>query len=187
MLDRLSRAIEARDPHSEGHSDRVTRLAVAVARRLRWMDEDVAMLELGGVLHDIGKVAVSLDVLCKPASLTPEERDEVEVHPSVGAVLVERWPRASHVVSHVLHHHERWDGSGYPRGLEGEQIPLGARLLAIADAFDAMTSTRAYRGALSSAEACAELERCAGTQFDPDLVAPFLLVWGATDRQAASA
>ena len=187
MLDRLSRAIESRDPHSEGHSERVTQLAVAVARRLRWRDDEVETLELGGVLHDIGKVAVSQEVLCKPATLTPEEREEVEVHPSVGAVLVERWGPALQAVPYVLYHHERWDGRGYPRGLAGDEIPLGARLLAIADAFDAMTSARAYRQALPLDVAYAELERCAGTQFDPELVDAFLDVWGLAEQHAVSA
>ena len=187
MLDRLSRAIESRDPHAEGHSERVTELAVAVARRLRWGDDEIETLELGGVLHDIGKVAISQEVLCKPASLTPEEREEVEVHPSVGAVLVERWQPALGAVPYVLYHHERWDGRGYPRGLACDEIPLGARLLAIADAFDAMTSRRAYREALPPHVACAELERCAGTQFDPELVEAFLDVWGVSAQHAVSA
>jgi HD-GYP domain-containing protein (c-di-GMP phosphodiesterase class II) len=186
MLDRLSRAIEARDPHSEGHSERVTRLAVVVAERLGWSDEEIETLQVGGALHDIGKVAVSRQVLCKPASLTPEEREEVEVHPSVGAALVERWPLASEAVPYVLCHHERWDGCGYPRGLAQDEIPLGARLLGIADAFDAMTSTRAYREALPVDAACAELVRCAGTQFDPDLVEAFLAAWSPAGQHAVS-
>jgi putative nucleotidyltransferase with HDIG domain len=181
MLDRLSRVIEARDPHAEGHSERVTQLAVAVARHLGWCGEEIESLELGGTLHDIGKLAVSQEVLCKPASLTPEEREEVQVHPAVGAVLVERWPPSSHVVEHVLHHHERWDGNGYPRGLSRNAIPIGARLLAIADAYDAMTSTRAYRSAMSPEDAYAELERCAGKQFDPELVDAFVAVWSTAE------
>ncbi len=187
MLEHVSLSIEAHDPYARGHSERVARLAIAVAEGLGWDEPELEELKLGAILHDVGKLAVSPRVLCKPASLTPEERDQVRLHPSVGARLVQRWDDARSAVPYVLHHHERWDGRGYPTELAYEEIPLGARLLAIADAYDAMTSDRAYRNALPPDAAFAELARCAGTQFDPDLVDAFLTVWGATAPRAVSA
>jgi putative nucleotidyltransferase with HDIG domain len=186
MLVRLSEAIEARDPFSRGHSARVTSLAVGVARELGWAPRQIAALELGGVLHDIGKLAVSARVLRKPASLTPRERAQIELHPAVGARLLRTIGTAWPARPSVLHHHERWDGTGYPLGLAGQEIPLEARLLAIVDAYDAMTSTRAYRSAISLDEALAELERCAGTQFDPELVDAFVATSAAMPIAAAS-
>jgi HD-GYP domain-containing protein (c-di-GMP phosphodiesterase class II) len=177
MLAELARAVEARDPYSRGHSSRVTTLAVRVARRLGWSARRIAAIELGGLLHDVGKLGVSIRVLRKPATLTARERAQIELHPTVGVQLVESIDPARPARSCILHHHERWDGAGYPHGLAGEEIPVEARLLAIADAFDAMTSERAYRRALSTDAALAELERCAGSQFDPKLVAAFVAVW----------
>lgn len=186
MLAELARAVEARDPYSRGHSTRVTTLAVAVARSLDWSKRRIDAIELGGLLHDVGKLGVSERLLGKRATLTASERAQIERHPTVGAQLIEPIEPARAAQACVLHHHERWDGSGYPDGLAGKQIPLEARLLAIADTFDAMTSERAYRPALSNGYAFAELERCSGTQFDPDLVAAFVAVWGEAERSSAA-
>jgi HD-GYP domain-containing protein (c-di-GMP phosphodiesterase class II) len=179
----LSRALEVRDD-VRGHGARVGALAEAVARGLRWDEERIAVLRLGSLVHDVGKVAVDAAILRKPGPLTESERARVREHPRVGAALV----GPSAVLPCVLYHHERWDGAGYPIGLGGDEIPVEARLLALADAYDAMTSARPYRAALPRALALAELDRCAGTQFDPELAACCCDVWvRATTRPRASA
>ena len=178
MLPMLSRAIEARDPYTQGHSTRVTVLAEAIARRLGWDEERLSHLQVGGPLHDLGKLAISDDVLSKPGRLDEHELAQIREHPKLGARILFRLSSFRKALPYVLYHHERWDGGGYPTGRSGEQIPLEARVLAIADAFDAMTSDRPYRRALSHEEAVAEVARCAGTQFDPEIVAVFLEVVG---------
>jgi putative nucleotidyltransferase with HDIG domain len=189
MLTMLTRAIEARDPYTRGHSSRVTDLAEAVARRLGWSEERIASLRVGGPLHDIGKLAVSDEVLCKEGRLDDDELAEIREHPKIGAKLLLRVTALREAIPYVLYHHERWDGTGYPSGKAGEEIPVEARVLAIADAFDAMTSDRPYRSALTREEALAEVERCAGTQFDPEIARVFLEVFGdaAADLPAAAA
>jgi putative nucleotidyltransferase with HDIG domain len=190
MLSMLSRAIEARDPYTRGHSSRVTDLAEAVARRLGWSEERIASLRVGGPLHDIGKLAVSDEVLCKEGRLDDDELAQIREHPKIGAKLLLRVSALREAIPYVLYHHERWDGTGYPSGKRGEEIPVEARVLAIADAFDAMTSDRPYRSALSREEALAEVERCAGTQFDPKIARVFLELFGhdkAEDVRAAAA
>jgi putative nucleotidyltransferase with HDIG domain len=188
MLSMLSRAIEARDPYTRGHSSRVTELAEAVARRLGWGEERIAALRVGGPLHDIGKLAVSNDVLCKRGRLDDHELAQIREHPKVGAKLLLRLSALREAIPYVLYHHERWDGTGYPSGKAGEEIPLEARVLAIADAFDAMTSDRPYRRALTRDEALAEVDRCAGSQFDPELARVFLEVFGEpVDELSAAA
>src|SRR5919201_1451157 len=182
MLSTLSRAIEARDPYTRGHSARVTRLAEAVARRLGWSEERLVSLRVGGPLHDIGKLAVSDDVLSKEGGLDEEEFAQIREHPRVGARILLRFAAYRQALPYVLYHHERWDGNGYPTGKAGKEIPLEARLLAVADAFDAMTSDRPYRRALTHGEALAEVERCAGTQFDPEIARIFLEVF-AEEKQ----
>jgi putative nucleotidyltransferase with HDIG domain len=179
MLSMLTGAIEARDPYTRGHSTRVTELAEAVACRLGWSEERIASLRVGGPLHDIGKLAVSDEVLCKEGRLDDEELAQIREHPKIGAKLLLRVTALREAIPYVLYHHERWDGTGYPSGKAGEEIPVEARVLAIADAFDAMTSDRPYRSALTREEALAEVERCAGTQFDPKIAQVFLEVFGA--------
>jgi putative nucleotidyltransferase with HDIG domain len=180
MLSTLSRAIEARDPYTRGHSTRVTDLAEAVARQLGWGDDRIASLRIGGPLHDIGKLAVSDEVLCKKGRLDDCELAQIREHPKIGAKLLFRIAALREAIPYVLFHHERWDGTGYPSGKAGEEIPVEARVLAIADAFDAMTSDRPYRRALTREQALAEVERCAGTQFDPGIARVFLKVFGET-------
>jgi putative nucleotidyltransferase with HDIG domain len=174
MLTTLSRAIEARDPYTRGHSARVTAIAEAIARRLEWDQAQLELLHLGGPLHDVGKLGVSEEVLVKPGELDDEELAQIREHPKLGARILLRIASLRGALPYVLYHHERWDGSGYPTGRSGEQIPLEARVLAVADAFDAMTSDRPYRPALDRDEALAEVGRCAGTQFDPEIVRVFL-------------
>jgi putative nucleotidyltransferase with HDIG domain len=187
MLSMLSRAIEARDPYTQGHSARVTAIAEAIARSLGWSEEQLASLRVGGPLHDIGKLAVSDDVLRKEGRLDEDELAEIREHPRIGAKILLRVSSFRDALPYVLYHHERWDGAGYPSGKAGEEIPVEARVLAIADAFDAMTSDRPYRRALTREQALAEVERCAGTQFDPEIARVFLEVFGERDLPAAAA
>lgn len=173
----LSEAIEARDPYTRGHSTRVARMAHAVGARLGCDEARLGLLRLGGALHDVGKLVVSEAVLSKPGPLTPAEVAEVRGHPEAGARLVALDRTLRPALPGVLYHHERWDGGGYPTGRAGAEIPLEARILAVADCFDAMTSDRPYRDALPADEAIEEVDRCAGTQFDPDVALAFLAVW----------
>lgn len=177
LLATFSVALEARDPYLRGHSARVTQFAEGLARALGWRRDELELLRLGGLLHDVGKIAVSVGILRKPGPLTREELDQIRRHPVTGARLVECFEDFEAALPYVLHHHEWWDGSGYPHGLRGGEIPVEARVLCVADAFDAMTSRRAYRSALSVEQALAELERCSGSQFDPELATTFVRSW----------
>jgi putative nucleotidyltransferase with HDIG domain len=187
MLTTLSRAIEARDPYTRGHSARVTRIAEAIARRLGWNEERLGLLRVGGPLHDVGKLGVSEDVLAKPGRLDEDELAQIREHPKLGARILLRVAALRGALPYVLYHHERWDGRGYPTGRAGEAIPLEARVLAVADAFDAMTSDRPYRPALGRDEALAEVARCAGTQFDPEIVRVFLELYADRAKLPAAA
>ncbi len=177
LLATFSVALEARDPYLRGHSARVTSFAEGLAQALGWHSDRLDLLRLGGSLHDVGKIAVSVSILRKPGALTDEEVGQIRRHPVTGARLVECFDDFEAALPYVLHHHERWDGAGYPHGLRGGEIPLEARVLCVADAFDAMTSRRAYRPPLTVEQALAELERCAGSQFDPDLAKAFVESW----------
>jgi len=186
MLEVLRQAIEARDPATRGHGARVSALAEAVALRLGWDEARLEVLRLGGRVHDVGKLAISLNILRKPGPLDEVEFRLVRTHPLVGARLIGAAGPARAALPYVLYHHERWDGAGYPTRRAGGNIPEGARLLAIADAFDAMTSTRPYRRALPASRALDEIERCAGSQFDPTFAAAFLEAWDAGALRAAA-
>jgi HD-GYP domain-containing protein (c-di-GMP phosphodiesterase class II) len=177
LLTTFSAALEARDPYLRGHSARVTSFAERLALTLGWRGERLDVLRLGGCLHDVGKIAVSVSVLRKRGPLSEEELGQIRRHPVTGARLVECFEDFEPALPYVLYHHERWDGSGYPHGLRGGEIPVEARLLCVVDAFDAMTSRRAYRPALTIEQALAELERCAGSQFDPLLAKRFVEGW----------
>jgi putative nucleotidyltransferase with HDIG domain len=176
MLAAISRALEERD-QTQGHGARVAALAEPIVRQLGWEVERIAALRFGALHHDIGKVAVRRDVLRKSGPLSLDELAEIRTHPSKGAELVRPLRAARHALPYVLFHHERWDGDGYPSRIRGYAIPLEARLLAIADAFDAMTSPRPYRLALTPERALLELCSCAGTQFDPAIAELFVDVW----------
>ena len=177
----LSAEIERRDPYTLGHSTRVTELARSIAARLGCDGSDLEAIELGGPLHDIGKLKIRDDVLLKPGRLDEDELREIREHPAAGARLIRGVRSLRAALPCVLHHHERWDGGGYPFGLAGTAIPRPARILAVADAFDAMTSARPYRPALPVDSALAEVARCAGTQFDPDASGAFLAAWEARE------
>src|SRR5512146_2471854 len=176
MLVSISRALEQRD-RTHGHGARVAALAEPVALRLGWSPERIRSLRAAAPLHDVGKVKVRREVLGKPGPLTLEEVAEVRRHPRAGAELVVPLRSAWHALPYVLFHHECWDGSGYPAGLSGRAIPLEARILAVADAFDAMISPRPYRRPLAHERALAEVQRCAGTQFDPVVAELFVEAW----------
>ncbi len=176
MLASISRALEERD-QTHGHGARVAALAEPVAIRLGWERERIKLLRLAAPLHDIGKVKVRPQVLGKPGPLTLEEQAEIRAHPRAGASLVLELRRSWQALPYVLFHHERWDGGGYPAGLRGRAIPIEARILAVADAFDAMISPRPYRRALTHEHALSEIARCAGSQFDPRVAETFLAVW----------
>ena len=170
----LAEAIQAKDPFLRGHSEEVSGYVAAVADRLGVDARRREELVFGSLLHDVGKIGISERILLKPAALTPEERTLIELHPRIGYRLVEQVPALRPIAGAILHHHERYDGDGYPAGLAGEQIPLEARIICVADSFSAMTAERPYRGRMSLEQACAELERCAGTQFDPEVVQAFV-------------
>jgi hypothetical protein len=165
-------SIEAKDSYTFGHSERVSKYAVELAARLPQFQDSrkLKALRLAGLLHDIGKINIPEPVLTKPSRLTEEEYELIKTHPVAGGRMVEKISGLGSLKSGVLYHHERWDGKGYPTGAIGEEIPLEARILGIADAFDAMTSSRSYRPALSTDEAFARLEEASGTQFDPELM-----------------
>lgn len=177
LLATFSAALEARDPYLRGHSTRVTVIAESLAITLGWRKGRIEALRLGGSLHDVGKIAVDERILRKPGPLDDAELAQIRRHPVTGARLVESFADFEPALPYVLHHHERWDGEGYPHKLQGESIPVEARILGVADAFDAMTSLRPYRPALTVEQALAELERCAGSQFDPRLAETFVAGW----------
>jgi diguanylate cyclase (GGDEF)-like protein len=165
----LAKAVDERDAYTGSHSQRVGEYSARIARRLGADDPAVELTRLAGNLHDLGKLAIPEELLRKPEELSEAERLILERHPQIGYRMLESLG-VQPVAEWVLHHHERWDGAGYPARLAGDQIPLGARIIFVADAYDAMTSDRAYSQAMSQREALAELERCAGTQFDPAVV-----------------
>ena len=169
----LARAIQAKDEGGGCHVERVQYYAAALAQRIDLPDQDRQAVEIAALLHDIGKLAVPEHILSKPGPLTPDERKKMQMHAQLGAEIVSAVPFPCPVAPLVRSHHERWDGSGYPSGLRGEQIPLGARILAVVDSFDALTSDRPYRSAVSPDEAIAVLRREAGKAFDPAIVAQF--------------
>ena len=173
----LVRASEARDPSQHGHSSRVAAMCELVAERLGWDEREVDLVRLGATLHDVGKLRVSTSVLRKAGPLTEHELLEIRTHPEEGARMISLVRELRAAVPGVLFHHERWDGLGYPFGCEGEAIPAEARIIAVVDSFDAMTSMRPYRGPMTGCDAVDELRRCAGYQFDPDVVDVFSTAW----------
>jgi HD-GYP domain-containing protein (c-di-GMP phosphodiesterase class II) len=173
MLAGLCEAIDAR-PYMVGHGARVGGLCEAIAMRLGWSGERLRKLRIGARLHDVGKLASADELWHKPGRLTDAELVQVQEHPTAGARMLARLDEARFAIPYVLFHHERWDGGGYPTRRAGHAIPLEARILAVADAFDAMTSARSYCDRLEPAAALVEIEACAGTQFDPIVAGVFV-------------
>ncbi len=179
----LVHALEAKDAYTSGHSLRVSRYAVKTAVLLGYADDRLEQIRLGGELHDIGKIGTREDILNKPGPLTPEEFEHVKAHAALGERILAPFLAESPAVLRVVRHrHERLDGGGFPDGLAGEAIPQEARIVAVVDAFDAMTTTRAYRPPRTPAEAVAELRRCIHTQFDAEIVEAFLEAFHEASR-----
>ncbi|MBW2339309.1 MAG: HD domain-containing protein [Deltaproteobacteria bacterium] len=175
----VTNSIEARDPYTRGHSSRVAQIAQSVAEELDWTKAELELIDWGGMLHDVGKIGVPDAVLNKPGKLTSEEYEMVKSHSLIGADIVKGVSFLEPVVPYILEHHERFDGKGYPQGLVGKNISIKGRLLAVADAFDAMTSDRPYRKGFDPEYAFEEIRRNANTQFDPEIVAAFEGSWSS--------
>ena len=175
-LQALSNALDVRDSETEGHSRRVVEYMELIIAQMMVAPDHLATLRRGALLHDIGKIGVPDNVLRKPAALSEAEWVVMKRHPEHGARIISQIPFLEDVSRIVRHHHERWDGKGYPDGIAGEAIPLGARIFAVADSFDAMTSDRPYRRAMSVEDARAEVARCRGSQFDPEIADAFARV-----------
>jgi len=172
-IEALVLALEAKDNYTSGHSGRVAQFSVAIAEKLKLSDKKLEFIKYAGVLHDIGKIGVSENILNKPGTLVAEEWDVIKDHPSIGQNIIKNIKFLFDVGPIVRYHHERWDGSGYPDGLKGEEIPLESRIIAVADTYDAMTSDRSYRKGRDKQTALVELRTIAGTQLDPMLVEVF--------------
>ncbi len=172
----ISNALDTKDSYTNGHSLRVTLYSMIIAKELNLSPEYMEEIEIAGLLHDIGKIAMPKSILCKNGKLTDEEFLVMKSHPVRGEKIVINIKKLQKISEWVKAHHEKWDGNGYPDGLKGEEIPLAGRIIALADTYDAMTSTRPYRTALSHETAVSEIRRCSGTQFDPNLAGIFVRV-----------
>ncbi len=170
----LARAIDAKDPYTRGHSDRVTRYAVKVAREMKLSESAIRNIEYAALIHDIGKIGIQETILAKKGNLSETEYEIIKMHPLIGESIITPVKFLNGISPLILYHHEHYDGKGYLEGLRGEGIPIGARIISVADAFDAMTSDRPYRKALTKEEARRELEKGSGKRFDPEVVEAFL-------------
>lgn len=176
----LAIAIERKDPYTSGHSLRVCEYSLAIAQEMGVSQKDLETLDSAAVLHDIGKIGIPLSIVHKPGPLTPEENHILRQHPKIGAELLGCLRHFNHERDVVRYHHEWWDGSGYPEGRKGDQLSLCTRIVAVADAYDAMTTHRSYRSAIQQELACREVQAQSGTQFDPDVVKAFTRLWHST-------
>lgn len=170
----ISSALDAKDQYTHGHSYRVTLYSMILSHSLGLTKDFIENIETAGLLHDIGKIGIPQSILCKPGKLTDEEYANMKLHPAHGKKMIMEVRQLSLISDWINAHHERWDGRGYPSGIAGEDIPLAARIIALADTYDAMTSTRSYRKALTHEEAISEIQRCSGSQFDPNLAQKFI-------------
>lgn len=176
IINTLIKMLEARDIITQGHANRTEKLAVRLANIMGMNQRQIDDLKLLAMFHDIGKVGVPDSILFKKGRLTYDEMLKMQRHTEIGHRIALSSPELAHISEWILMHHEWWDGNGYPLGIKGEEIPLECRILAVVDAYDAMTQDRPYRSAMTHEEAVAELKKCAGTQFDPSLVELFLKV-----------
>jgi putative nucleotidyltransferase with HDIG domain len=172
----LAASIDAKDHYTHGHSQKVMEYSVEIAKEMGLSEEEITNIKFAGLLHDVGKIGIDDSILKKETALTPEERKEIEKHPVYGYKIVEKIEFLKKARKYIYHHHERWDGKGYPEGLKGENIPLGARIISVADTYDAMTSSRSYRKALPEYIAIEEIKEHSGSQFDPQIVKVFLKI-----------
>ena len=170
----LRYTVEAKDSYTRGHSDRVSEFSVLIGKHMGLSEEDLKTLKIGGLFHDIGKIGIPDSILLKEGKLDDNEYSEIKNHPSIGKHILSNASIFSNIIPIVYHHHEKYNGSGYPEQLAGENIPLLARITAVADTFDAMTSKRSYRNAIPLEYVRAEIEKCSGTQFDPQIAKVFL-------------
>jgi putative nucleotidyltransferase with HDIG domain len=172
----LSKALDSRDTYTSNHSTNVARYASEIAKKMKLPQNDIEIIYKGGILHDIGKIGIPENILLKPGSLTNDEYHIIKNHPSIGYEMIRHVSdfNETGVLDIVLYHHERYDGKGYPRGLSGTEIPLVARIMAIADSFDAMTSKRVYRNEIDLENTLIEIKKNKGTQFDPEITEVFL-------------
>ncbi len=174
ILQVMAKVLEAKDPYTRFHSENVAKYARQIARKCGYSGERLEMIQIAGILHDFGKIGITEMVLNKTGSLTDPEYLAIQKHPLIASTILEPIEELSEVIFDIKHHHERFDGRGYPGKLAGEDIPLGARILCAADSFDAMTSNRSYHKSMSIEDAREEMIRCSGTQFDPEVVKAFL-------------
>jgi len=179
----LSSAIDAKSPWTRGHSERVTGYALSIAREMRFDEKGLKDMETAGLLHDIGKLGTYEAILDKPGRLNDDELKIMRMHPGKGTEILAPIKQLKHIIPAIKYHHEFYDGKGYPEGLKGEAIPLSARIMAVADTVDAMGADRPYRKGCAMDVISAELKRCSGTQFDPNVVETFLRISGEGDRQ----
>lgn len=173
-IETLRYTVEAKDTYTRGHSDRVSEIAVLIGKKVNLSDDQIRLLQIGGLFHDIGKIGVPDSILLKDSKLTDVEYSEIKNHPSIGVHILSTATIFKDIIPIIKHHHERYDGHGYPSQLKGTNIPYLARITTIADSFDAMSSKRTYRDSLPLETVIAEFERCKGTQFDPELTDLFL-------------
>ncbi len=173
-MESLRLAVDAKDSYTKNHSDRVSYYSVMLAKKLGLSDEEIEIIRDGALFHDIGKIGIPDAILQKTSKLTDEEYDDIKNHPTIGAHILNPATIFNKIIPIVKHHHERFDGRGYPGSLSGENIPLHARIVAIADSFDAMTSDRSYRPRFTLFKALEEIDRCKGAQFDPELATLFI-------------
>ncbi len=170
----LRYTVEAKDPYTRGHSDRVSEYSVLIGTKMGLDENTLHILKIGGLFHDIGKIGIPDSILLKETKLSDDEYSQIKNHPAIGVHILGDAEIFKDIIPIVMHHHEKFDGKGYPKGLKGENIPLVARIAAVADTFDAMTSKRTYRDALSLEVVTSEIEKCSGTQFDPKIAKVFL-------------
>ncbi|MFT4106396.1 MAG: HD-GYP domain-containing protein [Lacrimispora sp.] len=185
-IDTLLTILYEKSDETEKHSKRLGEYCHVIGQRLGFSSGEMDEISLLALLHDIGKVGIHVNILQKPGALTPQEWDVMKEHPAIGCQIVRSIPELGTVSDLILAHHERWDGKGYPRGLKGEEIPLFCRILAVADSFDAMINDRAYRKAMEKEAAIQEIERNAGTQFDPGVAELFVKIMTNMGRKPLS-